>query len=393
MRSKGPIWESALQNLIVESYRGGMLVDDILSLPRVAPLGVSPFTIRSILKHNKIRPTNNRRKRKDDLWSSAVVQAVVTERNYGHTINKTLEHVNLQFPKIGMKRSTLVRILEDNEESITYRFGDVPDIWSADVLERVVDLYQEGKTVADICKHEIFRGLLVNERAVRNILKSEGVQLTSKKGKLRRWPAELQQRIVHLYQEGCTFDEIKAEPEIASNNPTDYAIRNILKQHDITTRRAINFREKISDARYRRYRDGKMNPNEISLVHKHLARFEEGRNQMQKRMGLLPEGNVFTEFEQYDELLIIEKNSKSWAMFFQWAMRYLYSDSLKRHIFEIGLEFSRAMSYYRRVIKEGDSEKRARTYQRLQDCITDMQAVVAEVIKQPLSSVKIKSLR
>jgi predicted Zn-ribbon and HTH transcriptional regulator len=381
MRRKGEIWKPQFQKLIVKRYKSGMPVGEILELPELQAVDASEYLVRQILKKNKVKTIWQRAKIKEELWEPEVVNFIVSLRNSGHSYSKIKEKVVSRFPGISVSRSSIVRVLEENSKLVEH-----DSKLSAAQRERISDLivekYKTGTLVKEIISLPELQKYQLSEHVVRTILKEKGVRLTGRKGELRRWPEELQKRIVNLYQEGMTFEEIKQEKGIAENNPTDYAIRNILRRKGVVTRKP-SYLQPISSVRYRKYRDNKLHEKEISLIHKHLARFSEGRHLMLSRIGLddlkIDGISCLTELEK-DSLII---NADRWKGFFHWGMQFLYDDALKKKIFNYGLEYTRAVSYLRKACEMEDQTRLKRGWNRISKAMQEMSELQKELLLQP----------
>lgn len=386
MRKKGPIWDDKYQSLIVERYLDGMVIDEIRRLPEIDRFSPSAFTIREILKANNVRPTWKKRKRKPEVWQTETIDRVLVLRNTGMPITAITEKLAEESPELDLSRSTVVRILDEHADRVTYRPRMVQGGWSPEVVQKVVSMYLDGMLIKEIVESDVFGDRRITQRTVRALLKSEGVKLTAKKGSLRRWPEGLQRKVVDLYQEGRTFAEIKQDAEIATNNPTDYAIRNILRKHGISTRSGTSYREPIVAARYRRYVDGRMTAKEVSLVHKHLARVDEGRERMVERMGIV----AATSLPDDDEACVALKgNVENWRRFYDWAIRYLYDDELKRDLFILGAEFGKRIQQLKSVYAKGDEEAELAAWEDLDETVRKLKIAYNNVLREPIRASKL----
>jgi hypothetical protein len=381
MRKKGEIWRQKYQDLIVSKYEAGMPVAKILQLNELQEVKPSEYVVREILKKNKVKPVWQRDKVKEEFWDSEVVDFIIDQRNRGDSFSLIVRKVNLKYKKARMSRSTVVRIIGENKN----RLQRSPSP-SGEQLERVsklvVEKYKEGMLVKAIRKLPEVQRYKLSEHSVRTILKQQGVELTGRKGELKRWPEELQQKVVDLYQEGLTFEEIKQQEGIVENNPTDYAIRTILKRRGFTKRKP-SYLQPISELRYRRYRDNKLDGKGISLIHKHLARFEEGRELMIRRMGF--KELRLSEIDCLNDQLraVLEKNANHWEGFFHWGMQYLYDDGLKKELFLLGLEYNRALAYLRRSCRDQNNEKIKRAWERIVLNLETMREFQRAILVEP----------
>lgn len=393
MRRKGKIWQSKYQELIVRSYQAGMFVSEISSIPEIAALGPSEFTIRNILKANNIRPTWRKKKRKPEMWRSEVQKSVVRLRNQGCSIRTIRDRLNGKHPEIKLSKSSVVCLLEENAEHITYLPRDKKDIWKPELAGKIAEMYKSGMLIKEIRDSELLRDYSPSGYMIRDILKSQGVKLTWKKGELRRWPDDLQVRVVELYQDGMTFEEIKSQPEIRENRPTDYAIRKILKRHGIKTREATSIKTPVSEARFRRYRDGQLSSREVSAIHKHLALYPPSMQKMLERMGLTQMDTPHAKSTDRKKVEILGRNAMNWSNFFSWTVKNLEDDDLKRHVFDLGLEFGRGITFLKTAWKQGNEDKITRAWSRLDECSRQMTALFEKILWKPAISCQVSRIR
>lgn len=388
MRKKGEIWKQRYQQLIVDSYRRGMPVSKILELDELQNVAASEYLIRQILKENNVKTVWRRAKANKKFWRPEVVNRIVSQRDAGKSLSEITEDINNSFADLNISRSTIVRILDESKpEGSAGR--QIPKEKREQLSRLIVEKYNEGMLVRDICKLPRISRFKLSDYSVRRILKENGVELTGRKGELRRWPENLKQRIADLYQEGMTFDEIKQDEEIAENKPTDYAIRNILRRKGIVTRKP-SYLKPISMPRYQRYRDGKMGNKETSMIHKHLARFREGRVLMLRRMGLqdIDAGEMTCISDEQKKSLTA--NARNWRGFFHWGMQFLYDDELKRRLFELGIEYSRALNYLRRACRENDKTRQEKALLRIDTDIAEMATFQTEILLEPASKFRLQ---
>jgi signal recognition particle subunit SEC65 len=391
MRNKGPIWQETIQRLISEKYASGMVIRDILNLPEIAAIAPSPHTIREVLRANGVRPTWKKKKRKPGSWDRRVVGFIIDRRNEGMTLSRITRAVAVEFPEAAVSRSTVVRILDENVGLI--REPVVPARAKDDQIARkIVELYKSGMRVSDIRASALFAEKPPSGHTIREILKRNGVQLTGKKGELRRWPEELQRRIVELYQDGMTFHEIKSDPLIAANRPSDYAIRNILRRFGIVTKRGSIYKEPITAARFRRYRDGLLAEKELSILHRHLAQAPESRAKVADWMGLAQAETLPVNGPEGARVRVLQQAARNWEVFFFWCIDALHRNDVKRLVCVRGVELGKAIAALRRVTREQDEEKIRKSWDRIADIVAEMRRLHEEVLGAPAEASRIPPL-
>ncbi len=392
MRKKGKIWRGEYQELIVDSYTGGMYISDVLELPGIARLSPSEYTIRNILRANGVKANWRKKKRKPALWSPEVVDRVVAMRNEGKSIRAIRDAVNAELEGASASKSTIVRILEENADGVHYRPWRRHDIWKPSVTRQVVKMYRNGMLINEIRRSEPLREFRPSGYVIRDILKSHGVKLTWKKGELRRWPPEVQRRILELYRSGMRFADILAHPELKEYRPTNYAIRKILRKFGVRTKGETRYKQPISEERFRAYRDGKLGPAEEAIVHKHLAVDEAGREEMLRRMRLSAAERLPDSGTSNRRIRTLRRNAKRWAGFFSWAIRSLSDEGSKREIILLGLEYGMALRYLDGTLRRGDDEKEERAWSRLAKVAGAMAALYSSVLEKPARSFRIQVL-
>lgn len=385
MRNKGPIWQEPVQRLIVDRYTSGMVIGDILTLPEIAALKPSPHTIREVLRANGVQPTWKKKHRKPNAWDRRVVDFVVDRRNEGMTLSRIARAAALEFPASGISRSLVVRILDANVARIRNP-GPPSDQGDEEIAGKIIAMYRSGMLVSEIRASDIFPERPPSGHTIREILKRHGVQLTGRKGELRRWNDDLQRRIVELYQDGLTFAEIKADPPVAANKPTDYAIRNILRKFGIVTKRGSIYKEPITAVRFRRYRDGLLAEKEMSILHRHLARAPESRAKVADWMGLAQAETLSAIGTDAERVRVVREAARNWEVFFFWCIDALHRNDVKRLACVRGVELGKAISALRRAHREQDQDKIRKTWERIADILGEMRRLHREVLGEPAES-------
>ena len=383
MRKKSAIWHQQNQAMIVKQYERGKRVPDILKMLHEKGIKASEFTLRSVLKENGIKAVWRMPVRKPELWNSDVVERIVALRNQGVSFAAISKRISNEYPDVKMPKSTVVRIVEKNQERITYQPYRPGDDIPEDIKQIIIKLYKEGNTIKSIISHPDMASYSLKSRTIRRLLKENNVPLTGKKGNLRRWSEELQQRVVDLHLQGMTFEEIKGDSEIRGNNPTDYAIRKILKANGVITRRISTYKDDVDENRFRGYRDDHLKPKDVAIIHKHLAYSQEGRELMIKRMKLnLDEADLSGKYPgKFVDAVMT--NVSAWRNIFFWAVQYLYDDGIKKGIFQTGLNLGNTMRYLFRAIDTGDRIRQEKALKRLDDIREEMQQLYDELIGNP----------
>ena len=391
MRKKGLVWGEKYQKLVVESYAGGMFISDILKLPEITKLSPSEYTIRNILKANGISANWRKKKRKPEFWALELVDKIVALRNEGKSIRAIRDSVNSEVGDCRTSKSTIVRILEANAGKVKFRPSRRRDIWKPQIVRKIVKMYESGMLINDIRKSELLKEYRPSGYVIRDILKSQGVKLTWKKGELRRWPREAQQKIVELYRSGCKFSDILNHVELKKHKPTNYAIRKILKKHGVKTKGETRYKQPVSENRFRRYRVGDLSLKDEAIVHKHLAVNEAGRKLMVERMALGLAVKVPAKGRGAEKVRNLRENAKSWADFFSWVMKNLSDETVKRNIIMLGLEFGSTLRALQTAYKSGDESKRKKAWARANQISTRMSELYKDVLLKPASKFTIKT--
>jgi len=391
MRKKGPIWGEKYQRLIVESYVNGMFISDILRLPEIARFEPSEYTIRNILKANNVRANWKKKKRKPDLWEQDVVERIIELRNKGESIRSIRDALNSGRSGNKISKSTIVRILEANAGRVRFRPSRHRDIWKPSIVRRIVQMYESGMLISEIKQSELLREYKPSNYVIRNVLKSQGVQLTWKKGELRRWPLKAQKKIVEMYRSGMKFSEIMSDPDLALYRPTNYAIRKILKRHGVRTKGETRYKQPISDDRFRRYRNGRLSSKEEAIIHKHLETNETGRQLMIERMRLHLAQDIPARGRGSDRVRNLQRNAQRWADFFSWAICNLSSEEVKRNIIILGLEFGKEINKLATAYSRGDGAERKKVWSRVEAVSARMSDLFSEVLRKPARMFDIKA--
>lgn len=392
MRKKSAIWLDENQAYILDKYNEGIAVPEILDLLEQRGLKTSEFTLRSVLKENGIKADWRMPVRKPELWDEALVREIINLRNQGLSFLAISKEISSSKPEIKVPKSTVVRILEKNSSAVTYQPYKQGDEIPLEIKNRIIKLYQDENTIRNILAHPEIVPYSLNSRVIRRLLKENKISLTGKKGNLRRWSDELQQKVVDLHLEGKTFEEIKKDKDISSNNPTDYAIRVILKNRGVITRQVSTYKDEIDESRYRAYRDGRLKEKDVAMVHKHLAFSEEGRELMLRRMKLnLGKQTVDERFyKEIPEALF--ENISAWRGFFCWSVQYLYDDGLKKEVFKTGVALGKAMRYLLKAIESGDKLKREKGWSRLEEVSSEMERIYDIFLGAPARSFRLKDI-
>ena len=393
MRKKGPIWEERYQRLIVDSYAGGMFISDIMKLPEIAELAPSEYTVRNILRANGVKANWRKKKRKPGFWDLENVESIVAMRNEGMSIRAIRDAVNSQVKSGRISKSTIVRILEENADRVDFRPPRTQDIWKPKIVQAIVKMYESGMLISEIQRCELLRDLKPSSYVIRDVLKSQGVKLTWKKGELRRWPQEVQTRIVEMYRSGMRFAEIIAHPELARYRPTNYAIRKILKKHGVKTKGETRYKQPISARRFKQYREEALSQREEAIIHKHLAVNPAGRQLMQERMGLTLAEEVPARGAATERVRKLQRTAKRWAGFFSWGMCNLSDEGTKRRIITLGLELGESIRKLSTAYTNGDESKRREIWSEICEVSESMSALYAEILGKPARSFKITSLQ
>lgn len=391
MRKKGPIWGEKYQSLVVESYAGGLFISDILRLPEIASLSPSEYTIRNILKANGVKANWRKKKRKPEFWAKDLVEKIIALRNEGKSIRAIRDAVNSKAGGGKTSKSTVVRILEANASKVRFRPSRRRDIWKPQIVRKIVKMYESGMLINDIRKSDLLKEYHPSGYVIRDILKSQGVKLTWKKGELRRWPQAARQKIVELYRSGFKFSDILNHVDLKKYKPTNYAIRKILKKHGVKTKGETRYKQPVSDDRFRRYRLGKLSLKDEAIIHKHLAVNEAGRKLMVERMALEIAGKVPAKGRGAEKVRNLRRNAENWAEFFSWAMKNLSDETVKRNIILLGLEFGSALRGLHNAYKSGDELKRKKAWARADSVSTRMSELYEDVLRKPSSMFEIRT--
>jgi hypothetical protein len=392
MRKKGPIWEERYQKLIVEGYSKGMFISDILKLPEIAELSSSEYTIRNILKANGVKANWRKKKRKPEFWSRELVDKIVELRNAGRSIRAIRDEVNSAVKNGRISKSTIVRVLEANAGVVRFRPSRRRDIWKPQVVREIVRMYESGLLINDIRRSESLREYRPSGYVIRDILKSQGVKLTWKKGELRRWPQEAQQKVAELYRTGLKFSEIIEHSELKKYRPTNYAVRKMLKKQGVKTKGETRYKQPVSEERFKLYCSGSMNLKEEAIIHKHLAVNEAGRKLMVVRMGLGIADRIPAKGRGADKVYRLQANARSWADFFSWGVRILSDETVKRHIIVLGIEFGSALRVLQGAFKSGDEKRKKKAWMRAEKISERMSELYDEVLRKPASTFEIRSV-
>jgi hypothetical protein len=392
MRRKGPIWGENYQKLIVESYKSGKFISDIMKQPEIVQFSPSEYTIRSILKANKVRATWKKKKRQPKFWRQDVVDKVISLRNFGKSIRSTRDEVNACFPEIEISKSTVVRMLKVYSGKVRFRPSRRRDVWKPDIARRIVELYRQGMLINDIREVDFLKELKPSGNVIREVLKTQGVRLTWKKGQLRRWPENVRKRIVEMYRSGMNFNDILQNSELQHYKPTHYAIRKILKQYGVKTKGETRYKQPISDERFHAYRNGNLSPKEQAIIHKHLAVNETGREKMIKRMRLhlvekLPEAGDFS-----DKIKALKVNAKRLRDFFTWSMINLSDEATKKSIIMNGLEFGRRLANLNTAFRRSDEVKLKQAWSRVVESGLELSELYNRVLSEPSQSFRMEPI-
>ena len=393
MRKKGPIWEERYQRLIVDSYAGGMFISDIMKLPEIAGLAPSEYTVRNILRANGVKANWRKKKRKPGFWDQENVERIVAMRNDGMSIRAIRDAVNSEIKRGRISKSTIVRILDEKAEQVDFHPPRTQDIWKPKIVQAIVKMYESGMLISEIQRCELLRDYKPSSYVIRDVLKSQGVKLTWKKGELRRWPQEVQKRIVDMYRSGMRFAEIISHPELAQFRPTNYAIRKILKKNGVKTKGETRYKQPISTRRFKQYREDELSQREEAIIHKHLAVNPAGRQLMQERMGLTLADEVTAKGTAAERVRKLQRTAKRWAGFFSWGICNLSDEATKHKIISLGLKLGERIRLLSAAYSNGDEAKRKQIWSEISEVSEAMSTLYAEILGKPARSFKISSLQ
>ena len=392
MRKRGLAWDDWYQKLVVESYKSGMYVSEIMKLPQIAKLSPKAYMIRSILRANGIKPSWNRKKQRPELWEPEFVGRIIDLRNAGKSVRVIRESLKENFPDIEISKSTIVRIIDANSHLVRYKPPRRRAVWRKEIANKIVELYKNGTLINDIKDSQFLKDYKPSGNVIREILKAHGVKLTWRKGELRRWPVEVRERIVEMYRSGMDFKTILNDESLQPYSPTHYAIRKILKLYGVKTQREARYKKPITKERFKQYTGGKLRPEEEAAIHKHLALYRESREEMFRRMRMhlardLPEAG-----EHGDRIRTVKLNAKRLREFIAWGMQNLKDEFTKKRILLTGMEYGKAVLYLHTSLRKKDESRFEHAWARIENVAAELACIYSEVLGEPAEAFKLRAI-
>ena len=132
-----------------------------------------------------------------------------------------------------------------------------------------------------------------------------------------------------------------------------------------------------------------MTAKEVSLVHKHLARVDEGRARMIERMGI---GAAETLPDDDKACAALKTNVENWKRFYDWAIRYLYDDDLKRDLFILGAEFGRRIQQLKSARNDEDEKAESDAWKALDETVRKLKLAYDNILREPMRAAKMSRL-